>query len=149
MKKRIGYVSNSSVSSFCMMGVDICSTNNEGHIIDYDTRKVIFDISKCKDKMISCIKSKEKQRNIRKQPDYPEGDLLVETEGKWKEIFDEPPENIQIFDGGFVRVLGMYMQELGEDETRRQFRHRVFLELQKIGYIGDENLIDIIEGTDE
>ncbi len=148
MKKRLRYVSNSSVSSFCIMGVSIISTNEEGKIIDPNTNKVIFDISKHKEQMISSIEGAVKQRNIRKQPNYPEDYLFLETQEKWKEIFDGLSEDIKLY-GGHEHFLGMYIDCLGEDETRSEFRHRVCLELQKIGYIGDESLIDIIEDTDE
>lgn len=147
MKKRIGYVSNSSVSSFCIMGVYIY-VGKGGRIIDYDTKKPIFDIEEHKEKMISSIQDKVKQNNYRKHPDFNQDDLFVDTEEKWKEIFNDLSEEVGVFEGhGYA--LGIDIEFLGEDETRSQFRHRVFLELKKMGYIGDESLIDIVEDTDE
>ncbi len=100
MKIRSSFVSNSSSSSFCIMGV----------LLDCDSPEKAFskwDAHEYPDDFFSTLQFRE---GIDELADYS--------------------------------VVGMDINAMKDDETKAQFRHRVFEELQKYGYIGDESTVD-------
>lgn len=98
MKIRMGYVSNSSSSSYwvdstCFMGID-------HHTDGYDTI------------------------------DFSPSSNLIEfgNHGSWRE--------------GDEMVIGFDVDDMKENETKKEFRHRVFEALKSIGYTGKEEDVD-------
>lgn len=99
MKIRSSFVSNSSSSSFCIMGV----------LLDCDSPEKAF--SKWDgENSYDFFRTLEFREGIDELADYS--------------------------------VVGMDVNAMKDNETKTQFRHRVFEELQKYGYIGDESAVD-------
>lgn len=133
MKTRIGYVSNSSSSSFCIVGVTL-----ENAEFDFDR---------------DALKEKFKKKCGRDYSDeevdgFYDGYLLYQVANYIGE------KNIADFDDGFeirryienedYHVGGMSITRMDLNETLLQFKTRVLTELKKIGFKGTVDDIDII-----
>ena len=146
MKK---YATCLKVHTFCILGLDLDAVDDDGRIIDGDTGKMLFDISGFREKLVSQMDDIGLAKEILKHPTfYDDISVLHYTRDKWRQVIPDLPEELTIEDThGWL--IGMPIECIGEDETLRQFKHRVCLALQKLGYLGEENAIQILEDTDE
>lgn len=130
MKKRINYVSNSSSTSFCIVGVDFC---------DKDFSK---DAGKLKEIL---LRNDFKEDKIDNEEDIWE--LLIsfyrnkEDDYKNKNEYSDFTAHMGLEDYG--AVVGIDIRCMGGDETMNQFKERVYNMLKDFGYVGPKEKIQI------
>ena len=133
MKIRTSYVSNSSSTSFCVVGVE------------YKEKDFDRNSGKLKEILLE---------NLDKEEGY---DIDVEKDDVWELLFkfsrhmeDIYPNNNEYKDfsakeglDNYNAVVGIDIHCMNGDETLNQFKERVFNMLKTLGYIGGKESIKI------
>lgn len=141
MKTRAGFVSNSSSSSFCIMGIAIDNSEcgDDGSYEKFDFKLDEFREYFKKERV-------EGELGVESIDDLSDIEIL-EASASHELIPDgfeyfEIQQGIEDYKGKLV--LGFDIDMIREDETKHEFKSRVCEMLRRIGFKGDENDIEII-----
>ena len=136
MKVRTNYVSNSSSSSFCIVGVVVDEMSFNGNDDVREKMKDFLNKSGCNEK---AYKGKPFDELVKLFYEYCSSDEQAEDLlGKLKIEYGISEYYEQI-------LLGYDIEDMRDDEFLGQFKDKVFVDLKKLGFTGNREDVKILK----
>lgn len=128
MKSRFGYVSNSSSSSFCVVGIVLYNECFDENIVDGIRKRLVEEVEDIDEED---IKSEDTVEVIKMAFDYlPDFDFLEMTRGI-SDYYDQT-------------ILGFDIRRMKDDQTLGSIKDEVFAKLVQAGFTGKRDDIKML-----